>query len=401
MEIFLQESESRLQHSLNSLFPAIRAFKTLRRLKSSALYREHREEIRRVEAGIEWQNRFDSREPKNRLRVAAWNVERGRNLAGIIRFLTNHEHLSQTDVLLLTETDIGMGRSGNRNVPREIAAALKMNYCFANSFIVLSKGDEGEQEHELENTLSLHGVAILSRCRIISCKNPALYEVRDHFRSFEKRLGKRRGLICKLQVGNREYDFATAHLELKASPLQRALQIGSLLKELVESDSPAQLFGGDLNTHTYNLQNRLTALAGLCYRILFPGVEGTIAHYLNPEWYFEKPLFEMFARYGFDTASFNERGRGTLFYDLNDMAALLKTRNYLPDQLIRWLRRQLEPWKGKIPLHLDWMAGRGFKVFPEKCAERLPPQIIPLPYGEGERLSDHCPIFADVEIGAP
>lgn len=400
MEIFLQEPESRLQHSLNFLFQDIRRFKTLRRLKSSSLYRRYGEEIGRVEAGIEWQNRFHCREPKNWLRVVAWNVERGRNLAGIIRFLTSHEHLSKADVLLLNETDIGMGRSGNHNVPREIAAALQMNYCFANSFIVLSKGDEGEQDHELENTLSLHGVAILSRYRIISCKNPPLYEVRDHFRSFEKRLGKRRGLICKLQVGKQEYDFATAHLELKASPLQRALQIGSLLKELAISDSPAQLFGGDLNTHTYNLQNRLTALAGLCYRILFTGLEGAIAHYLNPELYFEKPLFAMFARYGFDTVRFNERGRGTLVYDLSDMAALLKTQNYLPNQLIRWLRQKLEPWKGKIPLHLDWMAGRGFKVFPEKCGERLPPQIIPLPPGKGERLSDHCPILADLEIGA-
>lgn len=208
MEFFLQESEFKLEHQLNPLFDEIRSYKTRRHYEKSHLYKKWGKEIRRVESGIEWRNNIAVTEEKKFIRVVAWNVERGRNLAGILERLKTDERLSNADVLLLTETDIGMGRSGNYNIPNEIAAAMGMNYCFANSFIVLSKGDEGEQDHDLENTLSLHGTAILSKFPIVSCRNPLLYPVRDHFPQFEKRLGQRRGLICRIRINDQLYNFA-------------------------------------------------------------------------------------------------------------------------------------------------------------------------------------------------
>ena len=43
-------------------------------------------------------------------------------------------------MLLLTELDYGMARTGNRFVARELARALKLNYAFAPCYLNLTKG---------------------------------------------------------------------------------------------------------------------------------------------------------------------------------------------------------------------------------------------------------------------
>lgn len=398
MEYLLKEPESKLEHNLTPLFAEIRAFKSRRQYQKSALYKKHGEEIRRIENGIEWKSNIAPPEPRQFIRAVAWNVERGHNLEEIIRLLQNDACLSQADVLLLTETDIGMGRSGNHNIPREIAAALNMNYCYANSFIVLSKGDEGEQSHDLENTLSLHGSAILTRHKIISCQTPQLYPVRDHFLRFERRLGKRRGLICKIQIGKRRYDFAVAHLDLKSSPYQRALQAQSMMNSLAGSAASAQLFGGDLNTHTYNLKNKASAFFSFFYKALFLGTAETVAQYMTPAEIFEKPLFGMLARYGFSAGPYNESDKATLVLDINEHPYTLKSRTYMPDWFRKWLNKKLAPWNGLLSFRLDWFAGKNFTVVQEPDGIFGPPKTIEILCRQKARISDHNPISVDLRL---
>jgi hypothetical protein len=49
---------------------------------------------------------------KKRLRALAWNIERGNRFDGIVDALKNHRELKDKDLLLLTELDYGMARSG-------------------------------------------------------------------------------------------------------------------------------------------------------------------------------------------------------------------------------------------------------------------------------------------------
>lgn len=231
----LTKDYRRISHDLNHTFERIKSFRTRMEFEGSELYGKYGAELEGVSRGVEWGNRVRNDSKSDKVRVAAWNIERGNCLEGLIYTFLNDPHLKETDILLLTEADIGMGRSGNRNVPRKLAEALKMNYCFAVSYLVFSKGDLGEQGHDLENTLSLHGTAILSRYPIEEYRVVDLYMAKDAFLSSEKRLGQRRGLICKIKIGGDFYDFAAAHLELKASPKQRALQMDSLLKAMDES----------------------------------------------------------------------------------------------------------------------------------------------------------------------
>lgn len=398
MEFHFPTVSQRLTHHLNPIFEEIKAFGSLRAFQRSLLYREFGREIRRVENGLEWENHRDGGAPVPEvIRVVAWNIERGINLDGIIDTLQHHPVLARADVLLLTEVDIGMGRSGNFNIPREIARRLNLNYCFANSFLVLAKGDEGEQDHHLENTLSLHGTAILSRHKLQACAAPALPAFKDYFSGLEKRLGRRRALICRIAIGGSLYDFAAGHLDLHSSPLQRALQLQCILQALQNSPARGQIFGGDLNTHTYHLENKWRLCLSFLYKLLFLGLRSGIAHYMTPEVFFEKCVFDMFRRYGFDFRQFNDRRRATLYYDIHEPTLRLKTRNHL---LSGWMfnaaARLLSPWNGRVPMRLDWLAGRRFRVLTHPRGAYGPPQVIALPAGREPRISDHLPIVADV-----
>lgn len=390
----LSRSVYRLQHKLNPLFPELKSFKSNRSLKKSSFYKKHGSEFERIANGIEYSNIHHSGSEADRIRVVAWNIERGIQSDGIINLIRSHDELRDTDIFLLTETDIGMGRSGNRNVPAEIAEGLEMNYCYSNSFLVLAKGDEGEQDHEAENTLSLHGTAILSRYPIKAVDNPILPSIRDYMSSSEQRLGARRGLICSIEVGSRVLDVAAAHLELKTSSLQRAKQLAAMLKPMLTSGSDIQLFGGDLNTHTYNLKNKFNLLASFLYKVLYVGVPETIVQYMQPDRYFERPVFDVFRNYGFDIDRFNNRRYGTLYYNLGEAAASIKTRKWAPEFIHNWLKEILKPYGGEVPFRLDWLAGRGF----ESENTIVKPIGIEKPEWANQRLSDHDPVMVDIRF---
>ena len=398
MKKTLKEPKFLLSHNLNHLFDDIKAIKTVDEYENSALYKEHGAEINRVVDGVEWDNTLRESKPKDTIRVVSWNIERGAHLKGVIEYRKSNEILSRADIILLTETDIGMGRSGNHNVPKEIATALKMNYCYANSYIVFSKGDIGEQEHDLENTLSLHGTTIVSKYPIQSCRVEPLPTFRDAFYSPEKRLGKRRVLICTIEIGNKLYDFAALHIDHRTSFIQRAEQMQAALLALDESDGVAKLIGGDLNTSTYNLKSKLGLARNLLYKAIVMGFNKAVGHYMTPEKFFEKPLFEVLNKSGYDYKKYNDVTTGTMYFDVNDLLTVKKSTQMIPNFVLRWMRRKLRPWNGEIPLRNDWLAGKGFDVVYSNNGVYGPPQIIEKPVWDNRQISDHNPLIVDLKL---
>ena len=78
-------------------------------------------QIEKVLSGIAQENLTSDnpvRTPKadDSIKAAAWNIERGKRLSEIIRALKEHDDLAGSDVLLLTELDYGMARTGNEFV---------------------------------------------------------------------------------------------------------------------------------------------------------------------------------------------------------------------------------------------------------------------------------------------
>src|ERR1044072_5499610 len=51
---------------------------------------------------------------RERYRFLAWNIERGTQFEAQLEAFRTHPYLSTCDVLLITEADAGMARSGNR-----------------------------------------------------------------------------------------------------------------------------------------------------------------------------------------------------------------------------------------------------------------------------------------------
>ena len=397
MKFIPANSQKEITHSLHPHFPHFQKFPNLGALQKSERYRTNIPALLDVVDGVAWQNTHRPDFPTDgRFRVAAWNIERGIRLEKIIEAFQTHPELSRADILMITEADVGMGRSGNRNVPREMAAALGMNYCFSVSFLGLGKGDEGEQEHHVENELGLHGTALLSRYPIIGYRQIPLPTPRDYFSGLEKRLGSRKALLCRIACGAHPLDVLTVHLDLKCSPGQRGQQMRHILDEMEGLDSRYQIIGGDFNTMTYSLLSGFALLRDFLYKILFTGFDRTIANYMIPYRFFERWVFEELERGGFRLSQPQSRELGTLFYDIFEDYQQLKAQSHLPGFGFRWLQKKLSPWRDGVPLRLDWLATRGFSPNAEAgCGEV---EVIPLRTLGPERYSDHRPLLGEFQL---
>ncbi|MEP7363072.1 MAG: endonuclease/exonuclease/phosphatase family protein [Acidobacteriota bacterium] len=260
------------------------------------------------------------------LRVAMWNIERGQEFDLVRMAFTDPDALmaesakrraevkteskqemsssvleeakkqagwlKEADVIVLNEVDWGMTRTEYRDVARELAKALGMNYTYGVEFIEVDKlylGDEDidltdeQQEAEIrkgllpdkEKYLGLHGSAILSRYPIQSAKihrfrrcydwygkeKSEIAEIEKGRREVaekvfleriarEVRQGGRMAIIAEIAVDEapgKKVTVVAAHLENKCVPKCRQEQMIDLLNQVRESDGPV-ILAGDLNT---------------------------------------------------------------------------------------------------------------------------------------------------------
>ena len=382
--VFPDRHTSRLSHDLVPVLPELAAIRRRRSLVRSPAYRRHRDEIDRVLAGFEWSLTERTPGPPT-LRAVAWNIERGKHLRGVANLLASHPDLKDADLILLTEVDIGMGRSGNVNVASELARVLGMDYVYGNMELLLSPGDAFERAHGQPNTLALHGCALLTRLPVRRFHGVRLPEFRDKFHAYEKRLGGKRALLCEVLLEDGPLTVVIPHLDPFAPPRHRAHQMRLLLREVERFGPDRVLLGGDLNTNTYSLGTRAGLAANVLYKLGLVGFDETIRHYMTPDRKFERGVFRALRGHGYEIDAFNDRSQGTCFYDIHDAELADWTRTYVPSVVWRWLRRKLEPWQGRVPLRLDWMAGRGIGA--------ATAGVVPAPRLVGVPVSDHNPIW--------
>jgi hypothetical protein len=379
-----------LEHQLRAHYTALRAIRTRKALERSALWAQIGGEVGRVLAGVERGEWANAAPPRGRtLRAVAWNIQRGPRLSELLRTVTAPP-FADADVLLLSEVDVGVGRSGNRNVARELAEALGMSYVFGVSYLALTD-DFGDDAAGLENTLALSGAAVLSRHRIGRAWNVDLPEIRDKFHSSEKRLGKKRALTAELELPDGPLVVSACHLDSNASPAQRALQLGSILDSVEHSGAARALVGGDFNTSTYDLSSTPALARDLLHKLLVTGFRATVEQYLTPEKHYERPVFDLLRARAFAVEGFNDRAVGTSFYDLTEPYALDRSRKLVGRALTRLLVRLLRPWNGCVPARLDWFAGRN--VTPVAASVERPRAA-----SDGRPLSDHSAVIVDVAL---
>lgn len=251
------------------------------------------------------------------VRATMWNIERGsefdlirlafsdpdRFLDGInqrvvldpaklIEIRKQAAILAGSDILILNEVDLGMTRSDYRDVARELAAALDMNYVYGVEFVEVDKIELGLERLDLPDDATeerlaedmrvdrqryrgLHGTAVLSRYPIAKARIHRFPVCYDWYRkekeaianiekarrwtadrvfleriSREVRHGGRMSLIVDLIVPDSPTGMVTVlapHLENKTEPQCRKRQMETLLEAIKEVENPV-ILGGDLNT---------------------------------------------------------------------------------------------------------------------------------------------------------
>ena len=387
---------SALDHNLRPYMEELTGFSSTRELESSELYARLRPEIERVLNGlaeeshspVSAENHSDELRP---IRVTAWNIERGTRLESIIEVLKDHPSISGSDLLLLTELDYGMARSGNRFVAREIATALQLNYAFAPCYLALNKGSGLESKSEGENNQALHGNALFSRYPLARAHQLALPNGKDKMRGKEKRLGSQRAVIADVLHPLGTFRAVSLHLDAHSTQRHRHLQMKLLLDHL-ESLQPRLpvIIGGDWNTSTYNSRRALYSIAGFWRRVMM-GVGYVIStHYLYPDRWFERGLFKELERRGYDYRSLNEQGAGTLHYSVEDIAVNANMADWIPLWCFHFLKWSLKDHGGRASLKLDWFAGRGITPAPGHS-----PRVVGDLRDESGRLSDHDAIVLE------
>jgi endonuclease/exonuclease/phosphatase family metal-dependent hydrolase len=347
-----------ITHQLAQHYHALGRIRTRRELHASSLWQEIGGEVARVTAAVERACHAEPRAHAETVRLVAWNIQRGRHLDLVKEALVADPRFSRADVLCLVEVDKGMGRSGNRNVARELAEALGMSYAFGVNYLVL-EDDWGENPEAQANHTALAGTAILSRLPILAVENVDLPELRDKFSSREKRLGKKRALICQLAAA-RPLTVAACHLDSNASPKGRARQLSALLAR-AESFAGIEplVVGGDFNTTTYDLSSPLALARNLLHKLLVTGFSETVSQYMTPELLYERPVFDLLRAHHLEVDALNDRAHGTLHFDINDAYARKKSERLVGRLLTELLAYKLKPWNGRVPARLDWFAGRG------------------------------------------
>jgi endonuclease/exonuclease/phosphatase family metal-dependent hydrolase len=257
------------------------------------------------------------------LRVACWNIERGLKLDDMQLFLTDKdrfmaevkaerkkaketgkkvravaleeipeqiESLKAADVWILNEVDWGVKRTQYREVVRELAETLNMNWAYGVEFLEIDskqlgtdtfedKEDEQARQQLLDQfgvdkdrVRALHGTAVLSRypirgARLIPFKAGYDWFKESKITALEKakrkaatligedllqevRRGGRTTLIVDLDVPEapgQHLTIAATHLENRTRPKVRRQQMAELLDEVSETRNPV-VIAGDLNT---------------------------------------------------------------------------------------------------------------------------------------------------------
>lgn len=183
------------------------------------------------------------------IRVLAWNAARCTDVESFAKFIGKEK----PDVILLTEMDWGMARSGQRHTSREIAARLDYGYAFAVEFLELGLGDESERATYAgsHNDVGYHGAAILSRRPLEHVSRVPIELGGGWFAPArgQRRVGGRIALCAVVTVGGRGIVVSAIHIESESNPAERSREMKNLFHSLATNYRGLPVvIGGDLNT---------------------------------------------------------------------------------------------------------------------------------------------------------
>lgn len=380
----------------------LRGYSRLAELRRSEFFAVNRADLESILATPEVLANSDTRPLlQSFIRVAQWNIEKGKKLEGVVELLRHHEALRWADIVIVNEADRGMNRSGNRHTAHYLAQALGMNMVFGAAWLELTKGTGEELELEGENREGLQGNAVLSRYPIIDAVIARLPVCFEPFEFDEKRYGGRNCVWARIQAGSRPLWVGATHLEVRETPRCRALQMRALVAGIPCGRESSVLLGGDMNSNGFRRGSMLRTLHSIGRLLGRPAtrVRQTLLH---PEQGSE-PLFREAEKGCLAWSGLNS-------HDPTATAELggLEDAGMLPRRLVSYVQKKLEPYGGRLQFKLDWFFGRA--ILPLAAGEvrdaatgivSRDPGCVGTDRTSADRLSDHSPIFADFRCAAP
>ena len=171
--------------------------------------------------------------PDRPLGIVTWNIERGVRFDAVRSVLRELD----ADVVLLQEVDRFCSRSDDRDVARELAVELGLNYVTAGEFQEIGEGRRGRP--------CLSGQAILSRLPIADATT-VQFEDQASLKWLLNPAQPRRGGRMALRARIAGALFYSVHLESGGDEQLRASQIRDILANVPPMGEPV-IIGGDFN----------------------------------------------------------------------------------------------------------------------------------------------------------
>ncbi|MBZ9906734.1 endonuclease/exonuclease/phosphatase family protein [Mesorhizobium sp. BR115XR7A] len=289
------------------------------------------------------------------LKVVAWNVERLRHVDAIARTLAGQA----PEIVLLSEVDKGMARSGNGHPLSVLADRLGHAFAYSVEFVELAGGNEAERmaTGEAANAEGFHGNAVTSGMPLLRPFLVRLDAAGGWFRPErgQPRIGGRMAIGGQVRIGDRRMTVVSVHLENRTDPAGRAAQTRKLLDAIDNYDPQAPvLLGGDFNTLTASHEERHDDPRAWMARVM--AEPDRLIHAERHE-----PLFAALAERGYDWQAANNLD--------------------LPTQ-----RRPAGTPVGRI----DWFFTRGLAA--------SAPAVLPAVLPDGSPSSDHDALTVTVRL---
>jgi endonuclease/exonuclease/phosphatase family metal-dependent hydrolase len=170
------------------------------------------------------------------LNVVTWNIERGSEYEAVLSVLRRLD----PDVVLLQEVDRDCRRTGYRNVARDLAAALNMNWVAAGEFQELG-------EARGRSAPAITGQAILSKFAIHDAAG-LRFKAQDRWRWSINPAQPRRGGRIALRARSGGVVFYNTHIESGGNERLQQRQMAEIVADQARAaqDTPV-IIAGDFN----------------------------------------------------------------------------------------------------------------------------------------------------------
>ncbi|MEM7692812.1 MAG: endonuclease/exonuclease/phosphatase family protein [Pseudomonadota bacterium] len=189
--------------------------------------------------------------PDGPFTAIAWNIERGGDAAKLIDLMRTRDPA----IVLLTEVDMGLARTDNRDITAEVGAALGMESVYAVEFLELGEGNERETTYAAgrQSTFGFHGNAVLSAYPI---RKAFVIPLNDRGKWFvtapdplQRRVGGRNAIGAIVETPMGPLTLVSVHLESHTDAADRAAQMAIAYDGIAAAGGAHPIIiGGDLNT---------------------------------------------------------------------------------------------------------------------------------------------------------